>query len=119
MSVLVPLTMAKTSPTQRTLKVLRAEGADVCIVEKWNPYARIRQDAFGFIDLLAIRNGSIIGIQVTSGSNHGARVKKIKDNPISVRWILADGILEVRSWSKKGKRGEKKKWVERIEQLEV
>src|SRR3989344_8614522 len=116
----VPPTVAKISPTQRTLKVLREkEGAIAQVVERWNSFAKIRIDLFGFIDIVALRGGDIVGIQVTSGSNHTARVKKIRDNPISVRWILADGIIEVRSWSKKGKRGEKKKWVERIEQLEV
>ena len=47
--------MPKSLPTQRTLARLRQEGAlEVAIVEHWNPHARIRQDLFGFIDILAI-----------------------------------------------------------------
>ena len=44
------------SPTQRTLKRLRDSGDYplVTIVERWNAFAKIRQDLFGIIDLLAI-----------------------------------------------------------------
>ena len=68
------------SPTQRTLKRLR-DSEDyplVSIVERWNAFAKIRQDLFGIIDLLAIDSkGNTVGIQVTSYSNISARVKKI------------------------------------------
>ena len=43
-----------TSPTQLSLKKLREEGYTVAVVEHWNSFARIRQDLFGFIDLLAL-----------------------------------------------------------------
>ncbi|MBI4326652.1 MAG: hypothetical protein HY674_15520 [Chloroflexi bacterium] len=43
------------TPTQRSLSKLRAEGWLAVIVERWNPYDRVRQDLFGFADLLAIR----------------------------------------------------------------
>ena len=36
--------MAKLSPTQRSLEYLREQGYHVEIVEKWNHWARIRQD---------------------------------------------------------------------------
>ena len=44
------------SPTQRTLKRLREkeEYPLVTIVERWNAFAKIRQDLFGIIDILAI-----------------------------------------------------------------
>jgi hypothetical protein len=43
------------------------------VVEKWVPQARRRIDLFGAIDLVAITDDGILGIQVTSGSNHAAR----------------------------------------------
>ena len=108
------------SPTQRTLKVLREkENAIVDIVERYNSFIKTRHDCFNMFDLIAIRNGEIVGIQVTSASNHQARVKKIQDNPISVQWILAGGIIEVRTWGKRGPRGKRKQWTERIEQITV
>lgn len=67
------------SPTELTLKLLRADGWTVAVVEKWNPHARIRQDLFGFIDLLAIRDGETLAVQATSYTNISARVKKIAE----------------------------------------
>ena len=68
------------SPTQRTLKKLRDSGDYplVAIVERWNAFAKLRQDLFGIIDLLAVDSkGNTVGIQVTSYSNISARVKKM------------------------------------------
>lgn len=45
------------SPTQRTLAALRKLGYLAAVVEKWNHGAHIRQDLFGFIDVLAIGGG--------------------------------------------------------------
>jgi len=68
------------SPTQRSKAHMEAQGYTVAIVERWNPYARIRQDLFGFIDLLCVGNGETVAVQTTSGSNVSARVKKIADH---------------------------------------
>ena len=69
--------MAKTTPTQRTLAEMRNRGYVCEVTEKWNPFARIRQDLFGFIDVLCLGDGEIIGVQATSAGNVSARVKKI------------------------------------------
>jgi hypothetical protein len=96
------------TPTERTLKAWRADGWTVAVVEKWNPHVRIRQDLFGFIDLIAIKAGCpITGIQVTA-SGASTRVAKIKEAPASLIWLLAGGNLEVHSWAKRGARGERK-----------
>ena len=42
--------MSKITPTQRTLKHMRERGYTCQVVEHWNPFARIRQDLYGFID---------------------------------------------------------------------
>lgn len=57
-----------TSPTQRSLAHLRSLGYRVAVVERWNPHARIRQDLFGVLDLLAVRDGEILGVQTTNAS---------------------------------------------------
>jgi hypothetical protein len=69
------------SPTQLTLRKLRKDGWPlVRVVEKWNPFARIRQDLFGF-DVIAIRGDKMLWVQATSASNVSARVAKLKANP--------------------------------------
>ena len=65
------------TPTQRSLDKLRKEGYLVAITEHWNPHAGIRQDMWGFCDLLAIRENEILAVQTTSISNMNARVEKI------------------------------------------
>lgn len=98
------------TPTTETIKKLKRDGYTVAIVEKWNAFAKIRQDLFGFIDVLAIRKGEILGIQTTSRANVNARIKKSLASPHLKTWLLAGGRFEVWGWSKKGKRGQRKLW---------
>ena len=110
-----------TSPTQRTLQLLRKQGAICGIVEKWNQFARIRQDLFQFIDIICLKDNAIIGIQCTSGANHAARKAKILENKIAPYWIKAGGKIWLISFSKKKiKRGGKAyKYVPRIEVIKL
>lgn len=88
------------SPTQRSLKHLREQGYRVAIVEKWNPHARIRQDLFGFIDLLAIRGPETLAVQSTSRSNVAARVAKINDAEALYDVRKAGWRIVVQGWGK-------------------
>jgi hypothetical protein len=90
------------SPTQRSLKYLRDEGYLVAIVEHWQPFARIRQDLFGFIDLLAIRRDETLAVQVTA-SGVSSRVKKIEASPHLGRVREAGWQLHVHGWRKNSK----------------
>lgn len=98
------------SPTQRTLKCLRDEGlgnALVQVTEHWNGFARIRQDLFHFVDVLAITfEGQTCAYQVTSGSNVSARVKKItQDHAMTLAALKRAGWrVFVHGWSKKKKK---------------
>lgn len=74
--------MAKKSPTQCTLDKWRKLGYRAVVVEKWNSHVKVRQDMFGFIDVLAIGNGETVGIQSTSKSNLSARIKKIESDDL-------------------------------------
>ena len=88
------------SPTQRTLAALKAAGYTAAVVEKWNPHARIRQDLFGFIDVLAIRENEVLGVQACAGSSASARVKKIEDHD-NLAAVRKAGIrIEVHAWRK-------------------
>jgi len=106
-----------TSPTQRSLAHARAEGWTAAIAERWNPYAKIRQDLLGWIDLIVLRDGEIVGVQTTSGSNHAARRTKILASPTYDAWRRAGGKAEVWTWAKRGPRGKRKAWSLRVEAL--
>ncbi len=93
--------MAKgTSPTQRTLKRLRELGYLVQVVEHWNPHARIRQDLFGFIDVLAVREGEVLAVQACASGDASKRARKIAEHA-NVSAVRKAGIrIEVHAWRK-------------------
>ena len=100
----------KNSPTQRSLKYLRDLGYVAQVVEHWNYFAKIRQDLFGIIDIVAIHpdKSGVLGVQTTSATNLSARVQKSKLNKVLPIWIKAGNFFEVHGWGLKGKKGEKK-----------
>lgn len=88
------------SPTQRTLKHLRDAGYPlVQVVERWNPYAGVRQDLFGIVDVLAV-GADIVGVQATSASNVSKRVAKITDSPALPILRKAGVRVVVHGWRK-------------------
>jgi hypothetical protein len=99
------------SPTQRTLKLLREEGCLAQVVERYNPYARVRQDLFGFIDVLALYpDGRCLGAQCTTRANQAARLSKALALPALRTWLSCGLLFEVWGWAKVGKRGQRKTW---------
>ena len=97
------------SPTQRSLKLMRDQGYLCEITERWNPFAKIRQDLFNFVDILCIKEGKTIAVQTTSYGNMSARMNKIKDLDTYPRVKSAGWEVVVHGW-KKDKSG---KWVVR------
>lgn len=92
--------MAKTSPTQRSLKHLREQGYRAEVVEKWIPGANLRKDLFGFVDIVAIRGAETLGVQSTSRSNVSARVQKIADSEAVDDVRKAGWRIVVHGWGK-------------------
>lgn len=91
------------SPTQRSKAYLEGQGYKVAIVEHFNQFARIRQDLFGFVDLIGIKAGETLAVQTTSGSNVSARVKKIANHE-NVGAVRAAGWRIIcHGWSKNAK----------------
>ena len=92
-----------TSPTENSLKYLRKQGYTVAVVEHWNPHARIRQDLFGFVDLLAIRGSETLAVQSTSWANTASRVGKIAEHE-NVGFVRDAGwAIHVHGWRKNPK----------------
>jgi len=88
------------SPTSRSLELLRSEGYLCEVVEKWNQWSKTRKDLYGFIDILAVRKGEVLGVQATSGSNVSGRVAKITEHE-NVGQVREAGIrIEVWGWRK-------------------
>lgn len=109
------------SPTERTLKMLRAAGITVQVVERWNPHAKVRQDLFGCIDLVAMDRHcpGVLGIQACAGASHANRLQKVLSEPRAKLWVQLQNRFWVVSWSKKGARGKLKKWEPRIEEVTI
>lgn len=95
------------SPTQRSLKHLRDLGYPlVQVVERWNQYAKVRQDLFGIIDVLAV-GIDIVAVQTTSGSNVSARVTKMQESAALPVLKKAGIRVIVHGWRKAAN----KRWV--------
>jgi hypothetical protein len=89
-----------TSPTQRSLKLLRERGLRAEVTERWNQWAKVRQDLFGIIDIVAIGDKQTFGVQTTSYSNMSARVKKIQDSDAYPLLKEAGWNIIVHGWKK-------------------
>lgn len=99
------------SPTQRTLGRCRKNGWSCQVVERWNPYAKIRIDLFGCIDLVALDDEpGALGIQATSTGNMSSRVAKALEIPHLRRWLASGCRYEVWGWAKRGPAGKRKLW---------
>jgi hypothetical protein len=96
------------TPTQRTLKKLRDDGWIAEVVERWVPGANIRKDLFGWIDIMALRDGQTLAVQCTSYSNMSARVKKIEGSETIAEVRKAGWSVWVIGWRKVNNR-----WTER------
>lgn len=111
-----------TSPTARSLAECRKRGWTAQVVEKWNMHAKVLQDLFGCIDIVAITPDGILGIQATSdntGGNAYRRVEKILAEPRAKKWIEAGGKLHVWSWAKRGGLGKRKLWELRTQVIDL
>lgn len=101
--------MAGTSPTQRTLKVLKEEGWRSGIVERFVGPLNIRVDLFHIIDIIAIQERRILGVQ-SCGQAFAEHHRKLTEEELlsSLDWLRACGELQLWGWRKvKVKRGGK------------
>jgi hypothetical protein len=88
------------SPTTRSLKLMRDRGFYSEVVERYNSFTRTRHDLYGFIDILCLGEGVVIGVQTTSYSNMTARIKKIKEHENYPIVEKAGITIVVQGWKK-------------------
>jgi hypothetical protein len=104
------------SPTARSLAFLRERGALPAVVERWNPGARVRQDLYGFLDLVAIPldGTGLLGVQACVTDDQSKRLAKILAEPVAERarrWLENGNRILVHGWAKRGPRGKRKLWT--------
>lgn len=89
--------------TQKTLAWIKEHDWRYAITEKWNPFAKIRQDLFGFGDILVVTGDVNIIIQNTSYPERNKRRDKIlkECTEVATDWIKGGGEILVVSWRKK------------------
>lgn len=105
--------MSKVSPTQRSLRYLKAKGFICQVVEKYISFTHQRIDLFHCIDILCIKKDviGVLGIQTTTASNKSKHLDKIKAIPEIKIFLEAGNKLILHTWSKKGARGKRKVWT--------
>lgn len=88
------------TPNTRSLRWLTSRGWLAQTVERYVAAARRRIDLFGCIDLVAIRPGATLGVQVTTATNLAARARKITHEAATGAraWLEAGNQLEIHGW---------------------
>ena len=114
--------MATPKYTQFTLKRLKNTGYLAAITEHFNVHVRragggfgIRQDLFGFIDILALRGTEpVLAVQSTSAKQMSPHLKKIREDrrENAVAWLKAGGRIELWGWKKL-----KNRWTPKIREI--
>jgi hypothetical protein len=105
------------SNTTRTLALVRKQGFLAAVVEKWNHHRKIRQDLFGFADVIAVDpdQGQFLLFQTTSYSGFSSRRKKILSSGDAKTWLQAGGRIFVHGWQQKNGKGTR--WSVREEEV--
>lgn len=95
--------MAGRTPTQSSLAYLREAGYSCWIVEHWNSFTLRRNDLFGCIDILAIKDGETLAVQTTAYSCMSARQRKMTDNEYMPVMRSANWTIHLHGWRKRPK----------------
>lgn len=96
--------MAKVDLTKKTMDLLTKEGYLCAKVEKYNSFCKRMFDLYGFIDVIAIKEGETLAVQSTSRTNIAARVNKITDHENLPMVRKAGWTVHVHGWDKKDNR---------------
>jgi len=89
--------------TQRSLAYMRKKNYYAEVVERYNAFTRRKNDLFGFIDIICLGEGQVIGVQTTSSSNMAARVTKIREHENYAAVKAAGIVIIVHGWVKRGR----------------
>ncbi len=104
---------------QRSMNLLRSQGWLCAKAEHWNAFAHVRQDLFGFIDLVGLSpppRGRIYAIQVVN-THLQEHIDKIKANPAAKKWTENGGVILIHDWRARV-RGGRKRWEVTIHEID-
>jgi len=93
------------SPTQRSLKYLRAHGYHCTVVASWNSFAKLRRDVWA-ADILAFKGEEVLLINATDSTSVSKRLAKAGGIPEALDWAKGKTRLFVVMGWHKGKRGD-------------
>jgi hypothetical protein len=96
--------VARVPAARLSLRHLREDGYLCEVVERWNPHAGVRHDLFGFVDIIAVRDGETLAVQCTSADHVANRVRKIAESPNVAAVRAAGWRIVVHGWRKRGNR---------------
>lgn len=118
-------------PLQRSKRYLEEKGWHVWIVEVWNSWAHIRQDMYGFADLVAIRhdnkgvwainacedNGEVKSHidKYLNGWDHPKKGRQPPNSHLPV-WLAGGNRFSIAGWGKRSSAGQlsRKVWTLRM-----
>jgi hypothetical protein len=86
------------------MRELHKRGMIAVVVEQWNSSRQLRQELFGFVDVLGIGAHGTLAIQATIDSSLMAKVSKIADSEYIGAVCDAGWSVEVWGWKKINKR---------------
>ncbi len=91
------------SPYAKSKQRLEKIGYRVGKCEHWNHFAKIRQDLYGCIDLIAMRPGeALLAVQPTDITSVSKRMAKAHQTAID--WVSTGNRFEVWGWTPKSKK---------------
>ncbi len=89
------------SPAQLSLQTLRERGYKVEMVEHYNYFTHRRKDLWGFIDILAVKENSVLAVQVAGGMEEkNPHLEKMKNSELFPIVKSAGIKIELHIWRK-------------------
>lgn len=74
------------------------------MVEHWSSFSHQRIDLFGIIDMICLKKGEIVGVQICGYTGASAHRKKLRESPYLNAWLLSGAKLHLLIWRKVGHR---------------
>ncbi len=89
--------------TQRSLAYMRKKNYYAEVVERYNSFTRRKNDLFGFIDILCLKEGEVLGVQTTTSAHMAERITKIRTHENYPAVKEAGIVIVVHGWVKRGR----------------
>lgn len=103
---------------ERSLKRCREAGYVTGLTEHFNPFVKIRQDLYGFIDFVAMKPGKpLLAVQVCN-THAPEHIVKVCTHPNAKIWLQTGNRIVIHSWVEHSKSG-KKTWELDLTRIEL